>query len=242
MIFELVIVLIVITIILFFFYKQAVKEFRILQTDSIDKVLPLLNERSPIVVYPSPQPMELWTQKDLNQRPALKKQVQSYITKKSSWLEPTKAQELAAQVGLPIWVNQTILPAFKTLWWGPIITAQTKVAIGAQGLRPTFGYCTIIMATEGTLQVSLVNESADAYLPKQWLGKRLSKLTRDEAPLLAQIQFVDVIVRPGSALIVPPHWKVCWESKEGQTLAVWIDIHHPVSFIAQQVFYRKNTI
>lgn len=240
MLFELVIVLIVFLIILFFFYKQAVKEFRILQTDSIDKLIPLLNERSPIVVYPSPQPMELWTQKDLNQRPALKKQIQSYINKKTSWLEPKKAKELAVQIGLPIWVQQTILPVFKTMWWGPLVWTETKVAIGAQGLRPTFGYCTIIIATEGTLQVSLVNESSDAYLPKQWLGKRLSKLTRDEAPLLAQIQYVDVIVRPGSALVVPPHWKICWESKEDTSLAVWIDIHHPVSFISQQIFYRNT--
>jgi hypothetical protein len=242
MIFESTLVLSTILIILFFFYKQAVKEFRILQTDSLDKVLSLMNERSPIVVHPAPK-TELWTEKDLKQRPQLKKQVEPYL-KKISFFEPALGQEIATKVGFPVWVNQTILQPLKNMWWGSLLWSQTKVTIGPQGLRPTFGFCTIILATEGTLQVSLLNESSDPYLPKQWLGKRLSKLTRDDAPLLKQIQFVDIILRPGSALIVPPHWKVCWENKEKSTkiptLGVWIDIHHPVSFVSQQAFYRKS--
>jgi len=252
MIFEITLVTTVIIAILFFFYRQAVKEFRILQTESLDKSIILLQERCPIVIYPFPKPIDLWTIKDLQQRPLLKNQIQKYLTKQSSWLDPLTSHSLANQVGLPIWVQQTLLPTFKNLLWGPLLWSQTKVAINAQGLRPTFGYCTIILATEGVLHVSLLNESSDAYLPKQWLGKRLSKLTRDEAPLLGQIQFVDIIVRPGSALLVPPHWKVCWECEQtstkttktakptiNPTLALWIDIHHPVSFISQQVFYRK---
>jgi len=240
MIFEGTLILSVIFIILFFFYKQAVKEYRILQTDSFEKVLPLVNERSPIVVHPAPI-TELWTQKDLTQRPQLKKEVEPFL-KKISFFEPSFGQALATKIGFPIWVNQTILAPLKNLWWGPLLWSQTRATIGPQGLRPTFGFCTIILATEGALQVSLLNESSDPYLPVKWLGKRLTKLTRDEAPLLKQIKFVDVIVRTGSALVVPPHWKVCWENYEKPTpfLGVWIDIHHPISFIAQQVFYRKT--
>jgi len=241
MIFVIVLVLTTITCILFFFYKQAIKEFRILQTDSLDKVLPLMNERCPIVLLPAPIPMNLWTIKDIEQRPVLKQRVEKYMKKASTWIEPKEAQEISSQIGFPIWVNQTILPPFKNIWWGSFLWSQSKVTVGAQGLRPTFGYCTIIMATEGSIQVSLLNESSDPYLPKQWLGKRLSKLKRDDAPLLNQIQFVDVIVRPGSALFVPPHWKVCWENHDKtNSLGIWIDIHHPVSFVSQQAFYRRS--
>jgi len=241
MLFEIVLVLATISCILFFFYKQAIKEFRILQTESVDKALPLLNERSPIVVLPFSKPMDLWTQKDLDQRPALKQIVTNYLSKGSSWLSPKESIDLATQVGFPVWVNQTLMPPFKNLWWGPLLWSQTKVTMGAQGLRPTFGFVTIITSTEGALHVSLLNESSDPYLPKQWLGKRLSKLSRDDAPLLKQIQYVDVIVRPGSALFVPPHWKVCWENHEqSSSLAVWIDIHHPVSFISEKAFYRNQ--
>jgi hypothetical protein len=241
MLFVIVLILATITSILFFFYKQAIKEFRILQTNSLDKVLPLMQERCPLVLHPSPTPMNLWTQKDIEQRPILKQRVEKYLNKSSTWIEPKEANEIATQVGLPIWVNQNILPPLKNIWWGQLLWTQTKITIGAQGLRPTFGFITIIMATEGALQVSLLNESSDPYLPKQWLGKRLSKLTKDDAPLLNQIQYVDVILRHGSALIIPPHWKICWENLDTKSaLGLWIDIHHPISFIAQQAFYRKS--
>jgi len=59
MILESFLVLGVIGIILIFFYKQAVKEFRILQTDSFEKAMTLLFERSPIVVLPFTQPLQL---------------------------------------------------------------------------------------------------------------------------------------------------------------------------------------
>ena len=240
MVLELLLVLIVIGVILVFFYRQAVKEFRILQTDSLDKALPLLQERVPIVVLPCTGPPNLWTRKDLQQRPALDAMVQPFIARGTSSLVPREGQELATKVGVPVWIEQQFLPIFKQFqWWTPLLTARTEVIVGAQGLRPTFGYCTAIIATEGALQVSIMNEAADPYLPQKWLGKRLSYLTRDEAPLLGQIQFVDVIVRPGSALLLPPHWKVCWESYETPTpaLAVWIDIDHPISRIAHKRFY-----
>jgi len=241
MIFEIVIVLLTISCILYFFYKQAIKEFRILQTDSLDKAIPLLSERCPIVSLPFPK-TDLWTLKELEQRPVLKQQVQKYLNKPSSWLKPKEAHDLSTQVGFPIWVYQTVMPPFKNLWYGPVLWPQTRVTINAQGLRPTFGLATIITSTEGALQISLLNESSDPYLPKKWLGKRLSKMTRDDAPLLKQIQYVDVIVRPGSALFVPPHWKVCWENYESaSSLGLWIDIHHPVSFMAQQAFYKAHT-
>jgi hypothetical protein len=241
MLFVIVLVLVTITTILFFFYKQAIKEFRILQTNSLEKVLHLMQERCPLVLHPSPTPMNLWTQKDIEQRPILKQRVEKYLNKSSTWIEPKEANEIATQVGLPIWVNQNILPPLKNIWWGQLLWTQTKITVGAQGLRPTFGFITIIMATEGALQVSLLNESSDPYLPKQWLGKRLSKLTKDDAPLLNQIQYVDVILRHGSALLVPPHWKICWENLDTKSsLGLWIDIHHPISFIAQQAFYRKS--
>jgi hypothetical protein len=244
MIFEGILVSAVLAVILLFFYKQAVNEFRISQTETLEKAMPLLQERCPIVVLPAPQPQTLWTRADIQQRPTLAstpvngKPLKDALTAAAFPLKKTSAETLAEKVGLPVWVKQTLLPIYKdATWWGPLATPRTEVAIGAQGLRQTYAYSTILLATEGALAVSLLNETADPYLPKQWLGKRLRKMTRDDAPLLAQIQYVDVIVRPGSALLIPPHWKVCWETHESKesALAVWTEIHHPVSRFAHHV-------
>lgn len=249
MILESLLVLTVLAVILVFFYKQAIREFRILQVDSIDKAQPLLSERCPVVVLPAPTAQALWTRADLDARPSLAKSsfngvpLKEAIERQSFPLKTETAETLAEKSGVSIWATQHLLPAFKTgSWWTPCLTARTEVAIGAQGLRQTYGYTTLLMATENAIQVSLLNESSNPYLPEVWEGKRLSKLTRDDAPFLPQIKFVDVIVRPGSALLIPPHWKVCWENLEPKetALVVLVEIHHPVSKALYNMMRRQQ--
>lgn len=64
-------------------------------------------------------------------------------------------------MGLPTWTEESILPSFQTVWWSPLLSARTEVTLGAQPLRPTTAYQTVIIATDGALSVSLLNESAD---------------------------------------------------------------------------------
>jgi hypothetical protein len=247
MILESLLVLGVLGVILFFFYRQAVQEFRILQTESLEKAMPLLQERCPVVVLPAPQP-QLWTRADIQQRPTLAStavngnMLKDAIEQPTYPLRPETATQLAKQIGLPIWIQQSITPTYKHhLWWSPILKTQCEVVLGAQGLRQTYGYSTAIMATDGALAVSLLNQSADAYLPATWKGKRLSQMTRDDAPLLGQIQYVDVVLRPGSMLLVPAHWKVCWETYESDkpALAVWTEYHHPLSYLAYKASLNR---
>jgi len=249
MILESFLVLGVIGIILVFFYRQAVQEFRILQTDSLEKAMSLLYERWPIVVLPIQEPPPLWTRSDIEQHPSLQQlpvngvPLSQAIQQENVSLQSDLAESIATQVGLPIWIKQSYLPMYKqTSWWTPLLSCRTEVAIGAQGLRQTYAYNTMLLVTDGALSVSLVNESADAYLPSKWRGKRISKLTRDDAPLLHQIQYIDVIVRPRSALLIPPHWKICWEThKESPkpSLALWIELHHPLSSFVRAASFRS---
>lgn len=250
MILETVFVLCIVGIILVFFYKQAVEEFRILQTDSFEKAMGLLGERSPTVVLPIPILHGLWTHQDCKQRPTLLgmplqgRLLSDRIKEDSVPLHWEMSEKLAEEVGLNVWVRETILPIYKqSFWWTGMLQTRTEALIGAQGIRQTYGYSTILLCTDGAISVSLMNESSNAYLPKQWRGKRISKMTRDDAPLLGQIQYVDVIVRPGSALIIPPHWKVCWENldtKAPTSLSVWIEVHHPLSKIVWKSAMRSE--
>ena len=251
MLVESLLVLAVLAVILVFFYKQAVKEFRILQTDSLDKAQSLLHERCPVVVLPAPTPKALWTRADIQQRPTLHntivtagKSLKRLLTFESVQLNPEDGETLAAVSGFKIWAAQHLLPAFQTAWWGPFLTTRTEVCIGSQGLRQTYAYPTILLATEHAVQVSLLNEASDPYLPHNWQGKRLSKLTRDDAPFLPQIQYVDVIVRPGSALLIPPHWKVCWENQDPKKIALtaWVEVHHPVSHFLYKIAHRHRAV
>ena len=249
MVLEIVLVILLIATILVFFYRQAVQEFRIVQTDSFEKVPGLLHERCPIVVHPFTNPLDLWTYKDIEQRKKLSNipiqreehgpiALGSLMTKKNVYIPLSKEtnRSLAEQVGLDVWVKHEVLPVFsQSTIFGSLYTITTEARIGSQGLEQTYAHATILLATEGTLHVSLLTESSEPFLPKPWLNQRLSKMTRDDTPLIGQIQTVEVIVRPGTALVIPPHWRICWDDEGQPSLAVLIELHHPVSRIVQHI-------
>jgi hypothetical protein len=257
MILEGILILLLLATILLFFYRQAVKEFRISQTEAFEKVPQLLSERCPIVVYPFSPPRELWTYEDIQHRSGIFSipiQVSpseqdlvplgNVIDQKTSttFIQSKYSELIAHDVGLDIWVNHTLLPVFKQTMMAPLYSVVTQIRVGPQGLEQTYAYATVIIPTEGTLRVSLLTESADPFLPKVWNGKRLSQMTRDDTPFIGQIQTVEVIVRTGSALVVPAHWKVCWDDDTDNTklsLAIWAEFHHPVSKFVKHIAKRR---
>jgi len=254
MLLEVLLVLLLIATILVFFYKQAVQEFRIVQTDSLQKVPSLLAERCPIVIYPFPNPQNLWTYEDVLQRRRLRdlpitgKVTVHHLTynEEPPALSSEFSERIATEAGLDVWVNHEVLPVFKGQpLLSPFLRAKTSICIGPQGLRQTFAYATVLVATEGCLRVSLLTESADPFLPADWRGRRLSKLTRDDTPLIGQIQTVEVVVHKGSALIIPPHWRICWDDDRSETekgrpsLSVLVELHHPVSRLIQHIAEKR---
>lgn len=244
----------IILIILVFLYRQAVHEFQILQTDTFEKVPALLSEKLPIVVHPFTPPENLWTRAVIHQRPKIAKiQVGKKPNERLGPLlkegkpfsliqSDSQSRDLATQLGMDIWVQRNLLPHFHHAHhWGFLLKSSPMCFVGPQGLRPTTAYATLLFPTEGTLRVSLINESSDTYLPAVWRNKQLSTLTRDDSPLIHEIQTVEVVVRTGSALLIPPHWRLCWTddiaskdktqstSPSSPTLSTYVEFQHPVS-------------
>jgi hypothetical protein len=69
-------------------------------------------------------------------------------------------------------------------------------------------------------------------LPPSWEGTFVSELKPAESPLLHEVQFIDVILRPGHLFILPPHWIVSMKSDDTPPVFAWIEVHHPISFLA----------
>lgn len=245
---ETILLALIMLIILVFLYRQAVDEFQILQTDSFPKVPTLLQERLPIVVHPFSPPENLWSRAVIQQRPNISKirvgkekdQRLGPMLKEGkpfSLVQPDvpAGRELATQLGMDVWIQRHLLPHFhNATFWGFLLKSSTVCFVGPQGLRPTTAYASLLFPTEGTLRVSLLHESSDAYLPPRWRGRQLDSMTRDDSPLIHEIQTVEVIVRTGSALIIPPHWRLCWTDDLAKdiptpSLSVLAEFHHPVS-------------
>jgi hypothetical protein len=230
------------------FYKQANEQFEILKLDAerLQELPTLYADRAPIVVSGFQQPA-LGTEASFQKRPhilqmavapslSLRALLGSEGSLKAWTWNPETAKFLSKESGLDIWFQhnlyETILPSpyLKFLY-----SYETSLWPHHRGLFKTKASQTILMPTQGTLRVSLLLQKMIPFLPTKWEGKRFEALTQQDTPLLNQIQFMDIILRPGNILFLPPHLLVSFTSELNTTPSAWTflaEIHHPISKIA----------
>jgi hypothetical protein len=243
---EIFIVLALVFLVAVFFYKQALEEFDVLQIEAnqLDQLPKLLSEQSFLVIRSLPK-VQFWSAETVKEIPRIHKA--PYGTR--TLLEiaekcegplpdtyPQISEHLAEQTGLKTWIQTTWLPKIVEsdfVRW--MFSVRVESCIGNKGLRKTTAYSTMILPTSGNLIVSVMPESSMTYLPKQWQGKFFPSLKRAEAPLLGEIKFLDIKVREGSALLVPPHWIVNIEKDGEVPWFIWTEFHHPLSKLAQMM-------
>jgi len=226
-----------------FFYKQALEEFDVLQIESnqLDQLPKLLSEKSFLVIRSLPR-VQLWTPHVVKEMPRIQQAPYGKIslgevitTGQVPTNYPSFGEGLAEQTGIKTWIETTWLTHINDWEWLQwMYSSRAEVVVGAKGLRKSLAYATMILPTEGDLLISVMPESSETYLPKAWAGKPFQNLKRADAPLIGEVKFLDIKVRQGSALFVPPHWIVNIQ-QEGGTLPwfIWAEFHHPLSRFAQ---------
>lgn len=247
---ELLFLLGVLWIILTCFYKQAICEFRMNQLEwdkAPDTLSELMQEKAPIVLRGIPS-VSVWTKEDVMARdiygtiPLFKEMTLV------EWIRGAPpvtacpwsygdAERIAARSGLSVWAEKTLhtvfLPHSVTRAW---LRPHYACWAGEVGLQRTFAMWTVILPVDGSIQVTIMPETMDAYLPAPPFrqGCHPSRLTRRETPFVNELKFMDVIVRPGTGLIMPPHWFVSWVAHNTETLPLVCTVayHSPVSRLA----------
>ena len=251
MLLEFIIIIATIFIISICFYKQTNSEYRILQVEGGDltNLLPLIPELSPTVIRGFQTP-NFWTQEDIAASPRLQQiplvysgfkpfplaQAQTILLPQS----PSATSELLAQeTGIQVWATHTILPRFTTgLWYGPILQLKTKALIGTAGLQSTTALQTLLMPTQGDNKVTLLHKRQFPFFPSIWKSTHPDEWTKSMTPLVGEIQFIDIIIRKGSMLALPPHWYFSYKGLTStlakKPMVITMEIHHPISILAPQ--------
>ena len=123
-----------------------------------------------------------------------------------------------------------------------VFSVSTETRLGPIPLRPVYGWATSIQCTYGEVRCILLHSAQKARLPSGWDGLRWRDATVAHHPIWTQVKFVEVILRPGTALLVPPHWVVALESVDPSVACwtLWSEIHHPLSKIAKRL-HDNNT-
>ncbi len=246
---EIILVLAFALLILLFFYKQSVEEYKLNQISfsQADALPSLLAEKSPIVVLDTPQ-IPFWNTADLTSRPFLAtarlangRAIGELIhlnvdeTKPHQLFNKGLATMLGEKTGAPVWVQNKWTKHLVPSWiqWATNPTCQAW--FGSRGLNSTAAPWTLLTVSEGTAQVSLLHKKYDTFLPSKWKNRLPTEFSPADTPFLGDIGYIDVILRPGTTLLVPAHWKVAWtaapevEGPPKQVFLLETAFHHPLS-------------
>lgn len=242
--------IIVILFIGILFYKQANEEIDILQLDAgrIEEVPTLYGERSPIVLKGFPVP-SLGSYEEMKKRPTVlgltigdtKETLDTLLHSKSLQdftFHPTTMEFLAKESGLHIWFGlhsyKQLLPSSFTQW---MYFYKTGLWPSHRGLWQTSAAHTLLVPTQGKAHVSLLLSKMIPYLPIEWKGRRLKTITAADTPLVSHLQYVEIKLKKGNALLLPPHILVDISSDETNVNnMLWMfqaEIHHPISSFAK---------
>ena len=239
---EWIVILVIIVCIVAWYYSQSVSEYSISQLKEIQistQLATLWEEKKPVVVS-EVRPQEIWLANSLRQtrfwgaQPVWEEYESNpgQATIKNSLVENMAWSEI---LGIGQIQKELLLRWFDLSPW--LFSVKTEAHIGSEGLRPTFGWATAYTCTQGTARCILLHSAQKAKLPAGWLGLPWHQATVAHHPLWTQVQFVEIVMRPGTAILVPPHWIVAIEPNDPKESIWWIrsDVHHPISAMAQRL-------
>lgn len=240
-------VITVLLAVLIVFYRQAIEQYNILQIEAsqINDLPKLLSERTPLVIRGIGQP-KLFTPDVLKSNARLQQfpigsnlTLGSYIKKPTQVSLPSKASVLLAkESGLSVWASHN--------WFSKLIpysflevfhTLSVEAHIGEMGLRKTTGRTTLIYPTSGSFEVTLLTEHQEKYLPPVWRGRFPEVFTLQDTPLVGEIKYITIKLRPGHMLCLPTHWFYSIRSVEKDKPALWakITLDDPISYVASRM-------
>lgn len=243
------------------FYSQRRDRIEILQLEFAnfsEKGTELAQEKQPIILRGAPVPPifsqlkasriqrlhAFPLQTALDPSPTL----QAYCVAPASVLPDYQAQgrpllsheaslALADELALATWTRHTFQDSFSNFTGLPTFLGhtETRALLGGFGMLRLKPVYTCFLITEGTYTLSLVSKASEEFLPKQWLYRYPDTLTMNDTPLVSEIQFIEVILRPGTLACVPAHTICSMKPASLQEFhsAIVIDVDTPISNLSK---------
>lgn len=207
-----------------------------------------MSEKCPIVLRQLPM-TTVWTRKDVYARSAVYDRIPLFRDRTlSEWLRSTSetdgggrcpwkrenAVALARVSGLAVWASSTLLPAMlhSLLYRAWLLNAPVYSCwAGAVGITKTYAAWTVLLPMEGTVQVSILHQQMERYVPAACHGHLLRDLTPAHTPFVADVKYMDIILRPGTCLLLPPHWMYSYSATEkDMPMVCRMEVHSPISW------------
>lgn len=219
-----------------FFYKQTISDYTILQLDysQIQKLRETLLEKSLVIVKNVDIPHCVQKNSLLNvQRFANifvgSCKLSEYLEQNQCILQTSKELEtfIANETGFHSYMNHHWLEKLHTNPTSSYISSiESKICFGSHQLQKTSAIYSLITPVESKYSISLINPNYVTSLPQNWKAIQDLESIKD-----SKLQFIDVIVRPGTLLIIPPHWYYLMKAEENGAYYSLTEYHEPVSLL-----------
>jgi len=265
MLLESIFVVLLILVFTVMFYRSAIHEYTILQKDwnTIDtKWNELIAERSPLIIRDCPvEWTRLWSKSRTAKfgwpvivRDGNRKSRAAWSTFLSAKVGAGKSilngDVLADTSGLSDYAS-TISNEIRRPFWLPGSFAVSGLsanviqptAAAYVGLKKTTAEATCWICTDGPpMRIWLAHEGATKggdWLPSNPLGRDPWGFKPEETPWISELKYIEIRLRPGNVLILPPHWWIALRSSEsegkhiGEGSWYWTaEFHSPISYVA----------
>lgn len=231
--------------VLILFYRQAIEQYNILQIEGtqLTELPKLLSERTPLVIREIGAP-KLFTPESLKSNGRLQqfpigtgKTLGQYLETPSTQVALTKKASvlLAKESGLSVWGEHTWFPklfSYDVLQHIHFFACEAR--LGEQGLHKTTASTTLLYPTSGSFEVTLMTEQQEKCLPAVWRGRFPETFTQQDTPLVGEIKYITIKLRPGHMLCIPTHWFYSVRVVEAEKPAMWAryTLDSPVSIVA----------
>lgn len=269
MLLESLFVVLLILIFTVIFYRAAIHEYTIIQKDwsSIDvNWTDLISERAPLIIRDVPVDWtRLWTNNRTGKFGWPVVLEDGKRKSRSSWSiflqsktnnRISNGNILAETAGL-LEQATVISNEFRRPFWLPGSFAVGKTTANIIkptstdfiGLKKTTAEATCWVSTDGSpIRIWLAHEGATKggeWLPNNPYGRDPWALKPEETPWISELKFLEVRLRPGNMLILPPHWWIALRclNEEGSAVSsgswYWTsEFHSPISLVATSFHNR----
>uniref|UniRef100_A0A6C0D7W6 Cupin-like domain-containing protein n=1 Tax=viral metagenome TaxID=1070528 RepID=A0A6C0D7W6_9ZZZZ len=228
---EIILVFTFIFLIYVFFYKQYSQEYSLNQIEFIrlDKLNELIYEKNPIIVSHCPQ-IPCVAPSTLMKTPRFKTILGDYLEKKSNVLPNSDSFEtfLANESGFHAFCNIIWFNKFHTHILSEYISSlKSKICFGSKYMNKTSALYTLIIPVDGKYTCSLINPQYEKSLNNYKQYNNVEEIVIHNS----QIQYIDVILKPGSILILPAHWYYIMNESETYSYYGILEYHEPISVL-----------
>jgi hypothetical protein len=225
---ELILILSFLFLIYVFFYKQTTNEYTITQLEFntiSTKLQELLYDKIPIVIRNVAVPNCVLPNVLLNTQ-RFQKVLGDYLNEKDTNLPQSNEfqQFMANETGFQVISEHSWMPYLQVGVASKYISSlKTKLCFGTTVLTHTNAIYTVIVPIKGNYICSLVNNEFTKQLPKTNVS--------DIEQIHSNIQYIDVVLKPNTVLILPPHWHYIMKEQIPYSYYGCIEYHEPISVL-----------